>query len=283
VAAPTPRSLILDLLSTLTRGTMPVAALVEAGRLFGLEPGSVRVALARLLAAGRIERDLRGRYRLGAAAAPIQSVVQGWRGLDGRSVPWDGAWLAVQDGSARLRGSALRRHQRALRLQGFRALTRGLSLRPANLRGGCEAVRAELLALGLAPAALAFTLRDLDAASEARARALYDAAALRSGYRTALAELEASSARLDGMDEAEAMRESFLVGGRAIQRLALDPLLPAEILDPRERSALALAMRDYDRRGRTCWAAFLARFDVPHRRAPADTQIRDGSDRLVAA
>jgi hypothetical protein len=79
------------------------------------------------------------------------------------------------------------------------------------------------------------------------------------------------------------MRESFLIGGRAIQRLALDPLLPREILDPHERAALQRALRDYDRRGRECWAAFLARFDVPHRQAPADTRAADGAARLVAA
>jgi phenylacetic acid degradation operon negative regulatory protein len=283
VPRPTPRSLIVDLLSTLTRGTMPVAALVEAGRLFGLEPGSVRVALARLLATGRVERDLRGRYRLGAAAAPIQSVVQGWRGLGGRAAAWDGSWLGVLDEGVAPRGAAARRHQRALRLQGFRRLRRGVWLRPANLRGGCAAVREELLRLGLAADALVVTLRDLDAKSERRIRALYAPDSLRAGYRALLARLAASSKRLGSLPEAEAMRESFLLGGRGIQLLALDPLLPAEILDPRERDALVRAMRAYDRQGRDCWAPWLARFDVPHRRAPADTRIGDGSDRLVAA
>ena len=33
---PTAKSLVLDLLSTLQRGTMPVRALVDAGALFGL-------------------------------------------------------------------------------------------------------------------------------------------------------------------------------------------------------------------------------------------------------
>ncbi|HVN40320.1 MAG TPA: PaaX family transcriptional regulator [Myxococcota bacterium] len=279
---PTPRSLILDLLSTLSQGTMPVAALVEAAALFGLAPGTIRVALARLLASGRVERDVRGRYRLGAAAAPVQSVVQGWRGLEGRSVPWDGSWWTVHDTGLGRRGPQARRHERALRLLGFRHLRPGLAVRPANLRGGCEALRDELHALGLSPRALVFTLRDLDLASEERARRLYDAPALRKAYRDALAELEASSARLGELSDPDAMRESFLVGGRAIQCLAQDPVLPPEICDPRERDALARAMRDYDRRGRSCWSGLLARYDVPHRRAPADTRVSDGSDRLVA-
>jgi phenylacetic acid degradation operon negative regulatory protein len=283
VPGPTPRSLILDLLSTLTRGSMPVAALVEAAEIFGLAPGTVRVALARLLASGRIERDERGRYRLGSAAAPIQAVVQGWRDLGARSAPWDGSWWGVLDADAARRGAAARRHARALRLRGFRRLRPGLSLRPANLRVGCAALRDELARLGMAPGALVCTLRDLDDASEARARSLYEPEVLRAGYRDALAELEASHAHLASLPLPEAMRESFLIGGRAIQRLALDPLLPREILDPHERDALQRALRDYDRRGRECWAAFLARFDVPHRQAPADTRAADGAARLVAA
>ena len=48
-----------------------------------------------------------------------------------------------------------------------------------------------------------------------------------------------------------------------------DPLLPEAIVWGRGRSALGEAMRHYDRVGRDAWAGFLARFDVPHRSAPA--------------
>ena len=58
--APSPRSLVLDLLSTLRRGSMPVRALVEAAALFGIAENSLRVSLARLLAEGRVARDRRG-------------------------------------------------------------------------------------------------------------------------------------------------------------------------------------------------------------------------------
>ena len=49
---PTPRSLIVDSLTTLRYGSMPVAALVQAGALFGIAEGSVRVARQRLQADG---------------------------------------------------------------------------------------------------------------------------------------------------------------------------------------------------------------------------------------
>ena len=75
---PTARSLVLDLLSTLRRGSMPVRALVEAGTLLGIEENNVRVSLARLYTSGRVERDERGRYRLGPAVAAISGRLRSW-------------------------------------------------------------------------------------------------------------------------------------------------------------------------------------------------------------
>src|SRR5262249_42721908 len=51
VVQPTAKSLILDLLSTIGERSMPVRALVAAADLFAIEENSLRVALARLLAA----------------------------------------------------------------------------------------------------------------------------------------------------------------------------------------------------------------------------------------
>jgi phenylacetic acid degradation operon negative regulatory protein len=282
VDGPTPRSLILDLLSTLRRGTMPVAALLAAGEIFGLAAGSLRVALARLLAAGQVERDERGRYRLGPAAAPMQAAVGGWRSLDQQLVDWDGRWWGVLPNGAPAR-AARRAHERALRLYGFRPLTRELCVRPANRAGGTPALREGLRALGLAPGALVFALDDLDPAREARARGLWDVDALRDGYRRSRAALERSAARLPDLGEEQAMRESFLLGGRVLQQLVLDPLLPGEILDPGERHALVEGMRRYDRLGRTAWAGLLARYGVPHIETPTDSGFADRIARSPAA
>src|SRR5688572_1700461 len=114
---PAPKSLILDLLSTLAGGTMPVGALVQTGLLFEIAENSVRVALARLVAAGLVERDERGRYRLGAQAAPIDRQVQAWRRLEERLQPWHGEWVGACAPSR-----DPRRRERALRLLGFREL-----------------------------------------------------------------------------------------------------------------------------------------------------------------
>jgi phenylacetic acid degradation operon negative regulatory protein len=273
---PSAKSLVLDLLSTLRRGAMPVRALLDAGVLFGIAEISVRVALTRLVAEGLVDRDERGHYRLGRGALAVRDRVGSWRRLDGRLRPWRGGWIGVLEGRQPARDGARRgarrRGGRALRLLGFRELERRLAVRPDNLEGGVERLRAELGALGLEAGTLVFELGGLDALTEARARSLWGAEALVAGYRKARRELERSQRRLARLPGPEAMVESFLVGGRALRQLALDPLLPEPIVPAGERDALVEAMRGYDALGRDCWADFMARHGAPHRAAPANTR-----------
>lgn len=268
---PTPRSLVLDLLSTLRRGSFPVGALVAAGGFFGLEEGSIRVALARLLEAGLVARAERGRYRLGAEAAAVQGRVSAWRRAGERTRAWSGGWVGVSAPSGAVRGER-ERGERALRLLGFRELGRGLRVRPDNLAGGVAAVREALQSLGLPEGALVFGLGELEAAAEARARSLWDVAALRDTWRAMRVALERSERRLPRLAAPQAMVESFLVGGRALREVALDPLLPEAIVPGREREALVAAMRRYDRLGRACWAPFLEEHGVLSPHTPADTR-----------
>ncbi len=277
---PTAKSLILDLLCTLRRGTMPVSALVEAAELFGIAENSVRVAVTRLLASGLVERNTRGRYRLGTAAQPIGRRATAWRKIETRRRRWNSAWVGVFEPRA---GSVSkrRRSDRALRLLGFQALTPALAVRPDNLRGGIDALRAELSALGLPPGCLVFELRSLDPVTSARARGLWNADALLEAHRELRAELEDATREFDTLPVERAMVTSFLLGGRVIRQLVLDPLLPDAIAPGDERRQLLEAMVRYDRLGRAAWAGLLARFDVPHRSAPADTRMGAGADRLV--
>jgi phenylacetic acid degradation operon negative regulatory protein len=202
----------------------------------------------------------------------VQSVVAGWRDLDRRTRAWNGRWTAVHAGAPRRRRTRIDPAAQALRLLGFESLAPGLHVRPANLREGIAGVRDALRALGLPEDALVCEIGELDPATDARARSLWDGEALVRSYRAARREIEASSARLPALAEAEAMVESFQLGGRVLQQLVLDPLLPAPLVDERERRALVESMRAYDRLGRDAWAGFLGRFGVPHRTAPADTR-----------
>lgn len=255
---PSPRSLILDLLSTVGRASAPVRALVAAAGLFDIAENSLRVALARLLADGLVERDARGRYRLGLRAAALNEEIRAWRRVEERLVPWSGAWVAVhlagvEKPPARTRGE----RARALRVLGFRPLAPGLELRPDNLAGGLDAVRARLASLGLGPAGPVCALERLDTAWEGRARALWDADELVQGYRATRRKLERSAERLKDLPLETAMAESFLLGGAAIRQIVFDPLLPDPIVPAAERRALVAAMRRYDALGRRVWRGWL--------------------------
>ncbi len=286
VQQPTARSLVLDLLSTLREGTMPVRALVEAGALLGIEENNIRVSLARLYASGRIERDERGRYRLGPAVAAISGRLRSWRDIGQRQRAWRGDWLAVH--CARLgRGPSRRRRERALELLGFREIETGFSLRPDNLRGGLDSAREQLVSLATGVDATdtalgrVFLVSDLDPASDLEARSLWDASALAEESRASLTDLRDSEARLLRLSDEEAMIESFVVGGRVLRQLVRHPLLPAEILDPAPLDDLLASMKHYDKLGRAAWSRFLAKHDVPHFNLPLDTRDAAG-DRPTA-
>jgi phenylacetic acid degradation operon negative regulatory protein len=269
---PAAKGFIMDLLSTLRRGAMPVRVLIAAAAIFRIEENAVRVALARLLQEGLVARDERGSYRLGAEAEVVRRRVAAWRKLEERTRPWDGAWIATythgRPGTDRKRA---RRRERALLFLGLRELERGLAVRPDNLAGGVSSARTELRALGLEEEAPVFVIRDLEPAAEGRARRLWSGGELTQRYRTLRADLERSSKRLPRLPEDEAMVESFTLGGEAIRQLALDPLLPEPLVSVADRIALADSLRRYDELGRARWAQFLGRFDLPAGRAPADT------------
>lgn len=253
--APSAKSLILDLLSTLPRSyPVPVAALVRAGGTLSVGENSIRVALARLRSRGMVESNERGLYRLAAASEPVNRHVRSWRTLEQSVGHWDGSWVAV-DVRTGTRSSA-RLRERALRLLGFRMLERSLYLRPNNLSGGAEGSRARLNSLAPEMGSLVFRLSELDSVTNRRATRLWDSAALESNYAATRARLQASAARLPELSDAEAMAESFLVGGDAVRQIVLDPLLPDPIIDTSSRRALTDAMREYDRLGRRCWKAW---------------------------
>jgi hypothetical protein len=65
-----------------------------------------------------------------------------------------------------------------------------------------------------------------------------------------------------------------------LRQLVFDPLLPEAIAPAEARTELLETMREYDVLGRTSWAEFLTRYDIPHRETPADTRMAE--DRRLA-
>lgn len=275
---PRPKSVVLDLLSTLRGRSAPVRFLVAAAEIFDIDSNATRVAITRLLSCGLIERDERGAYRTGSAAAPIIARLNSWRRLDRRTREWDRSWIGATPDACSPTKEERAASVKALEFTGMREFSPGLWIRPDNLEGGLAAARDSLAALGLPAACPVFAIREFDAAGDARARALWDSETLRNDYRALRAELERSAAALPTLDQRAAMSESFLLGGEAIRRIVLDPLLPDAIVPTDERDALVREMTSYDEIGRRCWAAFLDRFGVLVSEPPMDRQIwRDAS------
>jgi phenylacetic acid degradation operon negative regulatory protein len=262
---PTAKRIVLELLTAADSHEGSVARLVAAAEILGIDEGNTRVALARLVAAGTLELAGRGEYRLGASTRALTEQVTSWRELEKQVRKWDGGWACVQLGDlARSDRAALRRRERALRLYGFRELGRGFEIRPDNLAGGIVALRERLRALGVEDRAVIFRATELDAATETRARSLWDADKLTKSYRQLTARIERFLVAAGDLAPRIAARESFLFGSEVLHVINLDPKLPEPLVDVAARRALVDAMRRLDAVGRSLWAEV---FGVPYRLA----------------
>lgn len=263
--APTPKSLILNLLMAADGAPLSASEAVGAAGLFGIRENSVRVAFVRLSAAGLIESASRGAYRLGPQAAGLAADLSRWRHAEARVCDWTGDWVMVSTGDlGRSDRSALRVRQRALALLGFQPLTGSLHVRPANLDGSAASIRQRLQRLGLEPEAAVFLARDLAPALDQQARGLWDGPALNAAYEATHRQLNAWLARHTELDLDTAARESYLLGNDAIRQLVFDPLLPDPLVNVAARRAFTEAVIAFDRTGHGIWQRLLGALRTGH-------------------
>lgn len=250
-----PRNLILRVVLSSEDATVSVRDLVSACAVFGVRENSVRVALVRLSAEGMVSASGRGEYRVGPNAAGVAEDVRGWRAAESRVREWSGHWVAVQSAEVpRSDRAALRRRDRALRLLGFRELDRDLFVRPDNLEGGVSAVRTRLHKLGLDPESSGvFLASELDPERHRRACALWDGKKLTDAYIAMRKTLEGWLERSAALELVVAARESFLLGDEAIRLFVFDPLLPAPLVEVKERQALLDVLLRFDEAGHAIW------------------------------
>lgn len=254
---PTAKNLVLELLVAASGQELPARFAIAAGALFDISANNVRVALVRLSSEGLIEASGRGTYRLAEAAEDLAREVASWRTAEERIVTWHGGYIAVHSGPlGRTDRGALKRRARALSMLGFAELDRGFHLRPDNLNGGVDGVRARLYALGLEREAPVFVAGSFSPDVGARVRALWDGKTLTTSYKKLRVQLERWLARARDLEPDVAARESFLLGGRAIRHIVYDPLLPPPFVDADERHAFIAAVRHMDREGRRIWQRF---------------------------
>jgi phenylacetic acid degradation operon negative regulatory protein len=255
---PTPKRLILSLLSAPTLETIEVGHLVQWGQLFGIEPSATRVAVGRLAKQGFITAVARGIYTIGPQGSLMAQTASHWAEVENRIGPWSGGWIVVHTSHlGRADKTALRARERAFRLNGFAELVSGLWCRPDNLAQALDLSRHELIAIGLEPAAVVMQATALPGVESEELYALWPRAELEAGYREYIAAMAASEKRLAKMSNDEAARETFLVGEAVIRRINADPLLPAQMVDIRARRRLIEQMVRYNELGRSVWEEFL--------------------------
>jgi phenylacetic acid degradation operon negative regulatory protein len=254
----TARELVIDFLSNRYPREMSVQEIAGVGIALGFSEQSLRMALTRLVEQSVAANIGRGLYRLSPSGEAMREEVRKWRHLDDLARPWSGAWIGVFDASVpRSDRAALRRHERAMRLRGFRELQPGLWIRPANLRDSVEELREHLRALGLHPAALVVGLHDLDDDARAKATSLWDTGAMLATYRALTDELLASKTKLERLSLDNAAAESMVLGRDVIRHINLDPVLPEELMPQRALTTLIRTMTDYDQNARQIWRRFM--------------------------
>ena len=243
-----PSGVILDLLRTYQQKGTSARNIMATGKMFGFNENTMRVNLSRLASRDIIENFKRGRYRLTSGTDPINEFIDAWRQGEQRCRPWDGQSYCVLN-----LADSIDKDIWVLSSTGFVTVAAGLWARPDNLALKHDQLEIRLQQLGLNQAAVLVTSARLSAEIEAVCQALYDLTALQDSYIGTRRRLESSLKHLREFPVEQAMKESFHLGGAAIQVLAKDPLLPRQILDPDNRIKLWQTMLEYDRVGRDIW------------------------------
>lgn len=250
------RSVLASTLLGMDPPWLPALVLVRSGALFGISEGSTRTAISRMVAKGELVAEHDG-YAVAGRLRERHARQQAGRTAR-TALDWDGSWeLAVVVGNRRSAAdrSALRRAMDERRAAEWRE---GVWLRPANLDPRRSPTAAALIGeqcrLGrFTPdddaRHLAAELWDLEGWA-VRAREL----------RRRLAPMRAplQRGRLDVLPDA------FLLSATVLRHLAVDPLLPDELLSARwPGSALRADYAHFDTAFKAVWRDWYRTFGEP--------------------
>lgn len=243
-----PANLVLDLLRTYGRRGTGVSNLMETAKLFQVSENAMRVTLTRLTGRGLVEKVRRGHYRLAEGSDPITDFVEEWRLGEKRRRPWQANHFLLVHCPAETDKDAW-----VLNATGFRSSTPNFWMRPDNLSRRSDELRSWLAGMGLSDSSLIAEGAELSEKDAKTFLQLYRVKHLDKQYQALIKNLEASAKRLEALPKAVAMKESFRLGGQALQLLAKDPYLPVELQSPSLRQALWQMMLAYDEQGRGVW------------------------------
>lgn len=217
VAPLSARSIIASTLLGTLPPRLPGRLLVAFAQEFGVNPGTARVALSRMVDRGELTREDEGVYAL--AGALIERQTRQEAGLAPSPFPWSGDWAILVVNQASRESADRAALRRAATHLGFGERREGVWMRPANLPAG-RLVAEEAI---VAAQTDRFAGRPTDVGPQALADELFP-----------LAEwAELASQLIQAMTEAQAddtaLAEAFELSAAVLRHLVADPLLPAEL------------------------------------------------------
>jgi phenylacetic acid degradation operon negative regulatory protein len=220
----TTRSVIASTLLGTHPPTLPATALIRSCAMFGIQEGTVRVALTRMVATGELTTSGDGRYELAGHLRQRQSRQdQSRAGVSANE--WDGQWeMAVIDATearsaavrAELRGSFSR-----LRLGELRE---GVWLRPTNL----DPKRMPEDRTLASESARWFVSRAHD--SRETAQRLWDTVGWASQAKALLTQLQGETKILSSSRLPSELATAFTLNADVLRHFQADALLPNELL-----------------------------------------------------
>lgn len=228
----TARSVIASTLLGATPPELPTRSLVATAELLGIAPGTARVAMSRMVAAGELEPTGDG-YRLAAPTLLARQARQA-RSRAGTTDRWDGNWrMLVVTAESRPQADRLELRS-TMAARRFAELREGVWLRPDNLppiEGDRRAARATAERSGVlggdAHGLVAMESRPDDPVP--LAATLWDLGSWAARSRLLLNELGRLEPDLRA-GSADALADGFVVSAAVLRHFQADPLLPPELL-----------------------------------------------------
>ena len=255
----TAKSLILDVLRASSSMGWPVSKLIEFAALFGVSENSIRVTLSRLVTRELIETDVRGRYRLSSSAEPMGEWIDFWMQGEARVRAWNGNWLGLLPPNS-IRKREWTKLDTAAGRFGFRLVQNRYWVRPDNLAMQTDAVLDLISASsGISDITSLAICSAADRSGSIDFTGLWNRRSLETSYRKCEKLLVQSLQRFPengSYDNLSALKESFLLGGHAINILAVDPLLPDTMVNVDLRAKLTATMLEYNEYFQSTWLDF---------------------------
>jgi len=266
----TAKSLILDLLRTCSPDALSVRLLIDTAAIFDISENTLRVNLNRLIKRDAIITDSRGYYQVSVTTTPLRKWVSTWREGERRTRPWQQQWLNLQISSS-MKGEAFLRLHRTANRFGFRQLWDKSWVRPDNLSMNNEALAKLLVQLSDQRDFMLSTVSQFDCGKSPSN--LWSISDLEQNYRRHIITLENSIAQINTVDIPQRFRESFILGGNCIHTLAIDPLLPKEMIDTQLRDQLTQLMLTYDALCRPFWQEWFSHYQWSSSPAHLEPQL----------